>query len=166
MTLKELLFSALSKADEEPGDDIIDQVALDAVNHGYKIVATTVDKQIDVVELNYADKIMLPDNFHSVVRLKCNGVQLSNNDFYISGSYLFITNKDFMEDTYKFDLLYVYYPNDMVDETDVPITRDSFDYLIIMYGAYNVLLYKKRYNMASMLFNEFMSMVGGDRVEL
>ena len=42
-----------------------------------------------------------------------------------------------MEDTYKSDLLYVYYPDDMVDETDVPITRDSFNYLIIMYGAYN-----------------------------
>jgi hypothetical protein len=57
--------------------------------------------------------------------------------------------------------LYSCYPEPLVEDTDTPVTREVYDYLIVMYGAYNVLLYKKRYNMAEMLFSEFMSMVGG-----
>ena len=64
-------------------------------------------------------------------------------------------------------MLYIYYPNTLVLDDDLPVTRESFDYLIIMYGAYSVLLYKKRYNMAETLFNEYSSVVnGGDKDEV
>ena len=167
MKFVDLRFSALSKADEEPGDEIIDKVVFDAVNHGYKQVATLVDKQIKNITLNYADKIELPIDYYDVVKIVCNDVQLSENDYYISGSYLFITNKDFKADTNTFDMLYIYYPNSLELDDDLPVTRESFDYLIIMYGAYSVLLYKKRYNMSEMLFNEYSSIVnGGDKDEI
>lgn len=167
MKFVDLRFSALSKADEEPGDEIIDKVVFDAVNHGYKQVATLVDKQIKNITLIYADKIGLPIDYCDAVKIVCNDVQLSENDYYISGSYLFITNKDFKADTNTFDMLYVYYPNSLELDDDLPVTRESFDYLIIMYGAYSVLLYKKRYNMAEMLFNEYSSIVnGGDKDEV
>ena len=161
MNFKELRLSALSKADEEPGDEIIDNVVYDAVNHGYRLVATLVDKQLKPVNLKYSEKILLPDDFHNLIYLKCNSTKLSSNDFYVSGMYLFITNKDFKDDGLAFNMLYSYYPEPLKEDTDIPITREMFDYLIIMYGAYNVLLYKKRYNMAEMLFKEFSSMLGG-----
>lgn len=160
MNFEELRLSALSKADEEPGDEIIDQVVYDAINHGYRLVATLVDHQLKSTTLEYSEKILLPDDFHSVVYIKHQDIQLSDNDYYISGMYLFITNKDFKHDGYVFDLLYSFYPEPLVEDTDTPVTREVYDYLIVMYGAYNVLLYKKRYNMAEMLFSEFMSMVG------
>ena len=161
MNFKELRLSALSKADEEPGDEIIDKVVYDAVNHGYRLVATIVDKQLKPTILEYSEKILLPDDFHNLIYLKYGRTQLSPNDYYISGMYLFIVNRDFKDVENKFDMLYSCYPEPLVEDTDVPVTREVFDYLIIMYGAYNVLLYKKRYNMADMLFKEFSSMLGG-----
>lgn len=161
MNFKELKLSALSKADEEPGDEIIDKVVYDAVNHGYRLVATIVDKQLKPTVLEYNEKILLPDDFHNLVYLKHGRTQLSANDYYISGMYLFIVNRDFKDVENKFDMLYSCYPEPLVEDTDIPVTREVFDYLIVMYGAYNVLLYKKRYNMADMLFKEFSSMLGG-----
>ena len=167
MKFVDLRFSALSKADEEPGDEIIDKVVYDAINYGYKQVATLVDKQIKEIILDYADKIELPDDFYEVDKIICNGVKLSENDYYVSGATLFITNKDFKKETNKFNVLYICYPPTLILDDDLPITRESFDYLIVIYGAYSVLLYKKRYNMAEMLFSEYSAIVhGGDKNEV
>lgn len=167
MNFEELCLSALNKADEEPGDEIIDKVVEDAINHGYRTVATLVDKLMEQVELNYSDKIQLPDDFYAVVKLIHNNtsIQLSPNDYYISGNYLFITNKRFKTDDSTFTLLYIYFPDKLVELTDEPLTREEYDYIIILYGAYSVLLYKKRYDMASRLYNEYISHVSSESGE-
>lgn len=162
MTYEQLLLSALSKADEEPGDEIIDKVVEDAVNYGYKIIATEVDPQIKTMNIEYINGLKLPSDFYAVYRLEKEGLALSQKDYYIeSQRRLFITNKDYSRAKEKYDLSYIYVPEPLVNKTDEPITRMDYDYLIIMYGAYNVLLYKKRYSMAEMLFAEFMRLIGG-----
>lgn len=166
MNYEQLLLSSLSKADEEPGDEIIDNVAENAVNKGYQIVATEIDLQIKKIDFKYEDGYSFPDDFHSIVTLEDEaGIRLSTNDFYIENKELYITNKDYRITDKSFYARYIYFPEPMVTMEEEPITSDKHDYMIILYGAYNVLLYKKRYNMAQMIFTEFMRLKGGEMVD-
>lgn len=163
MNYEQLLLSALSKADEEPGDEIIDNVAEKSVNQGYQIVATEIDLQIKTIDFEYIGGYEFPENFHSLVNIKNkDGVQLSHNDYYIESRKLYITNKDFNEELSNYTVRYVYFPEHLVGMDDEPLTSNKFDYMITLYGAYNVLLYKKRYNMAQMILGEFMRLKGGE----
>ena len=158
MTFEELLLSALSKADEEPGDEIIDMVAEDSVNEGYMRVATMVDPLVKVEAIKYdGEKIDIPNDFHSLVELRTpEFITLSGKDFSLIGDRIVVTNKDYRKENQEFDFTYVYYPPKMKEPKDKPLTRNQFDYQIVLYGAYNIALYKKRYDMASMIWEEYM----------
>lgn len=166
MNLEQLQKSALYKADEEVGDELIDKVALDGINHGYKLVATHLDKQIKFITEPYSKSITLPADFNDIERIECGDVRLSPIDYIISGSELYITNKEFKDVTKSFDITYHYIPTDMVIPTDEPVVKLASQDYIVLYGAYTVLLYKKKYESAQMLFREFTSFVlGGEEDE-
>lgn len=158
MTFEELLLSALSKADEEPGDEIIDMVAEDSVNEGYMRVATIVDPLVKVDNIVYdGSGYAVPKDFHSLVELRLpNFTTLSAKDFSLIGETIVVTNKDYRKENQEFNFTYVYFPPKLVNPKDKPLTRSQFDYQIVLYGAYNIALYKKRYDMASMIWEEYM----------
>ena len=169
MDYKELILASLSKADEEPGDEIIDRVIEDAVNQGYLVVATSIDPIVDSTEVVYDDDgFPLPDDFHDVVEFKINrDLRFVETDYYISDGMLYFLNKDFkepldVEEKRKYTLRYSKYPEPLREETDVPKTRRQFDYAIILYAAYSLLLYKKRYTQADTLLSEFSTYIGGE----
>lgn len=159
MTFLELINSALNKSDEEAGDEMIEDVIKDGINHGYMVIANTIDPITKTTTLNYADPITLPADFLSVVRLEHGGVTLSENDYEVYGSKLKIINSDYKDVSYTFDLTYNYVPNRLTDDTDVPLINPSLHDYLAIYGAYSCLLYKKKYDSAQMLFNEFMAKI-------
>lgn len=168
MKFEQLLLSALSRADEEPGDEIIDMVAEDSINLGYHQVATSVDLQVKRIKMTYddIDGYELPDDCHSILAIEYGDVRLSMNDFYTEANKLYITNKDYKNKKKELLIRYVFYPPKMVKPTDEPVTNKNFDTLITLYGAYHILIYKKRYSMAEMVKAEYNQIAGVEQDEL
>lgn len=162
MNFEELLLSSLSRADEEPGDEIIDRVASDSVNDGYSRIATMVDTQIKRIKFFYddVDGYKLPVDCHSIRAIQDGDVSLSSNDYYVEGNTLYITNKDYIDKGKEYTIRYVFYPDLLVEKTDKPITDKQYDILITIFSAYHILIYKKRYQMADMLKTEFQEASG------
>ena len=133
---------ALKRSDEESGDTMIDTVVSDGVNEGYRLIASTVDKQIDTYNItSYTSSVTLPSNLLEVIEAHNGDVVLDDVDYY-------------------------YTPNALIDDADVPEVDERYHRLIATYGAYKVMLYKKKIEMADRLIAEFDSGMGGDRGEL
>lgn len=165
MTFEELLLSALSRADEEPGDEIIDKVAEDSINLGYRKIATSVDVQIKEEVIKYKRSgYRLPSDCYGIAQLIDGNVRLSQKDYVMEGNVLYIYNKDYDKEDREFLLRYVFFPPKLINNDDKPITSSDFDLLITLFGAYHILIYKKRYSMAEMVKVEFEQISGGENI--
>jgi hypothetical protein len=164
MTLQELMIAVLNRSDEEINDDeFIDAVAKDGINVGYLTLAKTIDKLSKTFTFTYSKFVPLPDDFFEVNQIWCGEEMLSFNDYRIVNNQLQITNKDYKDAKLSFEMIYYYIPTRLSAPTDVPVTREGLNELIIIYGAYTVLLYKKKYDSANFLLREFNDFIrGGD----
>lgn len=159
MTLLELKTSALRRADETPGDSMLDGVALDGINQGYMILATLVDKQYNSSTVPYAKTIAVPADFCKLVDLSVGNVILGENDYTFLGTKIRINNSDYSSG--NIDINYVKYPSFMTTDSEIPVIKLGLHQYIALYGAYTVLLQKKKYNSATALLNEFMVAING-----
>lgn len=162
MTYKELVEIAIAGADEIPGTDTaLDTTVKKAINQGYMIVATTIDKQAKTATLQYSESGMeLPSDYFQLISLKKGDTRLSANDFHNDTKRIFITNKDYKNG--EFTLEYYYFPDLLVNDDDEPIVNIAHHTLIAEYGTYEALLYRKKYQSATTRLNFFISRIGGD----
>lgn len=156
---------ALQRADEEEGDLMIDSIVKDGVNEGYRFIASTVDKQLDTHNVaSYSSPVNLPSDLLEVVEVRNDDVVLDNIDYVLRNKKFEVRNKDFTGESIDID--YYYTPNAMVDDVDVPVVDVRYHRLLATYGAYKVLLYKKKVEIADRLIAEFDTGIGGEEREL
>lgn len=161
-SIKEL---ALKRSDEESGDTMIDTVVADGVNEGYRFIASTVDKLIDTHNItSYTSPITLPSNLLEVIEARNGDIILDDVDYVVRNRKFDVRNKDFISK--DIDVDYYYTPTALVSDSDVPEVDERYHRLIATYGAYKVMLYKKKIEIADRLIAEFDSGTGGGNVEL
>lgn len=169
MDFKSIQTSALFRCDEEIDEVITDDPMIygtvkDAINEAHRIVAQRVDKITGSQSDTYATIIALPTNVFEVYKVFNGNKELDKLDYEIDGRELRITNKDYQNGTIN---TYFYKnPERLIDDTTTPEVAEAYHDMMAVYGAYRVMLYKKKYDSAAMLFKEFTNMIGGEDGEL
>lgn len=158
MDFSQIKLSALHRSDEEVGDEFIDKVVSDGVNEGYRLVATLVDKQVKDVDLTYSQVIDLPSDMHEINEITVGDVILSEIDYSTYNKRLRIDNKDYKSGT--FNLIYSSIPTALSLDTDIPVVDARYHNALSTYGAYYVMLYKKKTEIADRIRNEFLQAIG------
>jgi hypothetical protein len=156
MTFKECYELAVQRADEDITDldDVIKGVIKNGVNDGYMLVARYLDKTTEDYPTSFDKVITLPAECGDIDRVTHDVLgPFSVLDYKVKNDKLYMNTIGI--DSGDITITYIKYPPRLVKDTDNLAIRDSYCTLPAIYGAYQYMLYRKKYSAAQLLLQEF-----------
>jgi hypothetical protein len=150
MTFLEMLDICRNVTDETDQDDQIDVILKSAINEAYRKLRV-IDKRITKAYIPIIDGIAtLPEDFMSLVS---STPTLTQEDIIVGRNQI-VTSK-----TGTLTLLYSYFPDDLVADTDEPELHILLQNALTEYANYRYYQYKKKVEVANLHYSNYIANV-------
>jgi hypothetical protein len=139
-------------------DTSIAPLLYDAINEGYMLLVTRYCPVYKSVEVDLYDGhyIEIPEDFNRLVSIESLGV--GGNDYTnmikSRGNRIYFNMRLPHQ---KLILTYSYIPDELMDNTDVPVIPKQYHRLISIYAAYSYLQSIRKFDRANYFYDRFMS---------
>jgi hypothetical protein len=170
MTFLDIQTKALLRVDETIGEAETEVIGVikDAINNGYMLLASLVDKRTATTTLaldDYNNKLPLPDDFIDLVMAEHETLgEISPTDYNKTGDLLHFKSRDLTSGDVI--LTYINYPAKLVNDGDVLRLKDAYLGALTAYAAYVYQLYKKKYSACELLLREFNQYIPSNNVQV
>lgn len=159
MTFNDVLTTIRNLIDEPDVDEQIDSIVKNAVNYAYLMIVSKIDKRSTSKEITYSKYIKFPNDFVSLIDVLSGDEILSRDEYSVKGDMLIFHTNRFNTMTLLYNKTIV----PLVNGTDVLDIDDRYCFACAMYGAYVYSIHRKRTELASLLLNDFNSLIQGDK---
>lgn len=163
MNFKEVQEKTLARVDETilDVDNEVLSLVKDAVNNGYMLLASLVDKRTATKTMaldDWNNKLPLPSDFVELVIAEHEILgEISPNTYEKVGDLLHFKSRDMNSGDVA--LTYVKLPPKLVNDTDNLLLQDVYLGALTAYSAYMYQLMRKKYSAAQLLLQEFNSYI-------